>query len=284
MNANKIYAMTYEKIRIFATDLDGTLFQNWNTLSPYAADTLRKLRAKGIKVVISTGRPYYSVKNNIPEELYDYASCMNGQDIYCVEDQSHIYAPELSHEDVRELYGMFAKYPLILNAASSSRSVYICSKPLTILFAIRDIPRNIKRFLLRRPFVQRDVSNDPETLFEMNVAKLCFSGTERFLRHFATRLNPERFSCFFVNNCWLEIQAAGVSKGAALHQILERERLTAENAAAIGDGENDLSLLQAAGLKIAMKNAMPTLKACADEIAGHHLDDGCAHWLESHLL
>ena len=65
-------------IKLVALDLDGTLLSSFGLLSPFAAQTLRDLRKKGIIVAISSGRPFYSVQNIIPDDCYDYASCMAG--------------------------------------------------------------------------------------------------------------------------------------------------------------------------------------------------------------
>lgn len=276
--------MSYSDIRLFATDLDGTLFSTFGTLSSDAQEALRSLRARGIIVVVSTGRPFYSVRNTLPDDLYDYAACMNGQDIYIRSEDRHILYPELTEEDVSYLRSCFRRFPLVMNAATAKRSVYICSPLMSAAYFVRDIPRNIRRLLKGRPFVKRDITRSFADIDGQPIAKLCFSGTPGTLRSFLSRLEPERFSCFFVNSHWMEIMSAGISKGEALRCIRQMEKISKEQCAAIGDGENDIPLLQEAGIKVAMKNAMPSLKAIADETALSAQDDGCAKWIQEKLL
>jgi hydroxymethylpyrimidine pyrophosphatase-like HAD family hydrolase len=74
--------------------------------------------------------------------------------------------------------------------------------------------------------------------------------------------------------------APGVSKGVALHELIARLGVPREAVVAFGDGENDIPLLEAAGLGIAMANAMPALLPYAAETTLSNADDGVAVALE----
>ena len=284
MIPHKMWTMNEKDIRLFATDLDGTLFSTLGSPSKYTADILKRLRAQGVIVVLSSGRPYYSLSRSVSEDLYDYASCMNGQDIYIPASRKHIRKKELSADDVNTLRSLFKRYPLIMNAATEDKSVYICSPLMSAAYFFRDLPRNVCRFLTKRPFVHREISSSLKALDGKPAGKICFSGTRKMLQNYADHLDQERFSCYFVNSHWLEVMPAGISKGNALKEIMTMEGLTSEQCAAIGDGENDIPLLEVCGMKVAMKNAMPKLAEIADFRAGSCIEDGCAKWIEEHLL
>ncbi|HZC04175.1 MAG TPA: HAD family hydrolase [Ktedonobacterales bacterium] len=79
---------------------------------------------------------------------------------------------------------------------------------------------------------------------------------------------------------FVEVMAPGVSKGVALRELAARLEIPREATVAIGDGENDIALLDAAGLGIAMGNAMPALFAHAAQTTLSNADDGVAHALE----
>lgn len=79
---------------------------------------------------------------------------------------------------------------------------------------------------------------------------------------------------------FVEVMAPGVSKGAALHELAAQLGVAREEIVAIGDGENDIPLLEAAGLGIAMGNAMPALSALAARHTLSNAEDGVAHALE----
>ncbi len=82
----------------------------------------------------------------------------------------------------------------------------------------------------------------------------------------------------------LEIVAKGVNKGAALVRAAAMLGIPIEETIAIGDGENDISMLRAAGLGIAMENAPDNVKAAADVIAPPCDRDGAAQAMEKYLL
>jgi hydroxymethylpyrimidine pyrophosphatase-like HAD family hydrolase len=65
-------------------------------------------------------------------------------------------------------------------------------------------------------------------------------------------------------------------KGVAVQEVLRYFQLEAENAIAFGDGENDIDMLQAAGLGVAMGNASDRVKEMADEVCGSVEEDGIA--------
>lgn len=82
----------------------------------------------------------------------------------------------------------------------------------------------------------------------------------------------------------LEVLPPGASKGAALKVILKELNIPADRVMAIGDGENDIELLQAAGLAVAVGNAVPALKEVADEVVGSNDEDGVAEAVERFVL
>ena len=73
------------------------------------------------------------------------------------------------------------------------------------------------------------------------------------------------------------IPAAG-GKGRGIRKVLEHFRLDAADAAAFGDGNNDIEMFQAVGTGVAMENASEQLKAEADEVCGHVAEDGIYYY------
>lgn len=78
----------------------------------------------------------------------------------------------------------------------------------------------------------------------------------------------------------VEINAKGVSKGLALGALCDHLGVTTQRTLTFGDNENDIPLLQAAGLGVAMDNALPSVKSIADRITGPVHEDGVADVLE----
>jgi hydroxymethylpyrimidine pyrophosphatase-like HAD family hydrolase len=76
----------------------------------------------------------------------------------------------------------------------------------------------------------------------------------------------------------------GNSKGKRLAQWVESEGLSMEQVIAFGDNFNDLSMLEAAGLGVAMGNADEAIKARADLVIGTNLEAGIAGTIYKHLI
>lgn len=78
---------------------------------------------------------------------------------------------------------------------------------------------------------------------------------------------------------WLTVQAAGVTKGRALRDLAQHVGERLEATTAFGDEVNDLPLFEAAGVSVAVANAIEPLRAIADEVIGPHHEDSVSHYL-----
>lgn len=83
---------------------------------------------------------------------------------------------------------------------------------------------------------------------------------------------------------WLELMPLGITKGSGLQALTELLHIPMANVMAFGDGENDIEMLQAAGIGIAMENAMEEVKAAADDITADNNNDGIAAALWKYLM
>jgi hydroxymethylpyrimidine pyrophosphatase-like HAD family hydrolase len=79
---------------------------------------------------------------------------------------------------------------------------------------------------------------------------------------------------------FLELMAAGVSKGTGLRLAMNHLGLESASVMAFGDEENDLPLFAEAGFSAAPANAKETVRAAADLVIGSNADDGVAEFLE----
>jgi len=271
-------------IKLVALDLDGTLLSSFGLLSPFAAQTLRDLRKKGIIVAISSGRPFYSVQNIIPDDCYDYASCMNGQDIYICSSGKHIVKPDLSEEEKKHLVSYLKKYRMLMNCAYDNTGHYLADEKHRSFVNLFSFMNALRHKLSRQKYYHQDADYDLTVIENKSIGKFCFCGYPATLRRFYHELDHDHYSCFFVNSSWLEIMHIGISKGKAVQEIMSLEHLHPEECAAFGDGENDIPMFEVCGTRVAMGNAMHSLKRHATDIARSYYEDGCAKWMKNHLL
>ena len=276
--------MIKKDIKLFATDLDGTLFARPAHLTQYATETLRMLRAQGTRVAICTGRHYERILNGFPKDIYDYIVSNNGQDIYFLKENEHITLPVLTKEEIHGLLPLAEKYPVILMASTDKDFLTTGSKKNYIALTIFRLCMQVRDFIQHRLIQHADIDFNLENLENKYIIKVCFSGTASTLKKLAKEIPTDKYSVFFVNPNWLEVQPHGIDKGNGLRMIMERENILPEQVCAIGDGENDLAMLEVAGVKVAMGNAMPCLKEIATDHADHYFQEGCANWIRKNLL
>ncbi len=91
---------------------------------------------------------------------------------------------------------------------------------------------------------------------------------------------------FVPRSAWwqLDLSAKGCSKGAALFRLCELYGIAAADTLAIGDGINDLDLIQSAGFGVAMGNAVPEVLAAASASVADNASDGAAEAIERFIL
>ena len=271
-------------IRMIALDLDGTLFSKFGTLSSYAADVLRKVRKNGILVVISSGRPLYSIQREIPEDCYDFASCLNGHEIYDRMHDRHIVHRNLTEEEIRYLSKDLEAYRMRMGCSLKDGFQYFVSPSYVHYFRCLDFLSAVYHSLHHQKYWPATMLTDLTGLIHEPIAKLCYQGPEKVLKLYLSSIDQNRFSCFFVSPHWLEIQVKGTSKGDAYREIQQMTGIASSQCACAGDGENDLPMFAVSGLSIAPANAMPSVKQKADLIIGKNDEDSVAHWMEDHLI
>ena len=269
---------------MIALDLDGTLFSKFGTLSSYAADVLRQVRKKGILVVISSGRPLYSIQREIPEDCYDYASCQNGHEIYDRIHDRHIVHRNLNPEEIRYLSKDLNRYRMRMGCSLKNGFQYFVSADFFHYFHILDNLSAFHHFLHHQKYWPTPMHTDTTLLMKEPIAKMCYQGSSRVLKRYLSSVDQSRFSCFFVSSHWLEIQVKGTSKGDAYREIQQMTGIDSKECACAGDGENDLPMFAVSGLSIAPDNAMPSVKKKADLIIGKNDEDAVAHWMDENLV
>ena len=213
--------MIKKDIKLFVTDLDGTLFARPGYLTQYAAETLRMLRAKGTHVAICTGRHYERILNGFPKDIYDYIVSNNGQDIYFVKEKEHITLPILTKEEIHNLLPLAEKYPVILMASTDKDFLTTGSKKNYIALTLFRLCSQVRDFIQYHRFHHAEIDFNLENLENKYIIKICFSGTTGTLKKLAKEIPLDKYSAFFVNPNWLEVQPHGIDKGNGLRMIMD---------------------------------------------------------------
>ncbi|MEY8355539.1 HAD-IIB family hydrolase [Lachnospiraceae bacterium 54-53] len=109
--------------------------------------------------------------------------------------------------------------------------------------------------------------------------KILTAGDAIYLReHYKEMMEPfkDTLSCMFTAPVYFEFTARGIDKAKALEAVLNPMGYRRDEVIAFGDGQNDITMIQYAGVGVAMDNAVEELKEAADEITLSNEDDGIA--------
>ena len=266
--------------KLIAFDLDGTLLDDEKRIPPENVRALEAAAARGWVPVPATGR----IVRGIPEPVkalpgVRYFIVSNGAGVYDAAEDRLLYRGDVPLELALRCYEYMDTLPVIYDCYQNesgwmTRSMYENCAPyfptephmLEIVKRLRVPVDDLKETLRQRgePLQKLQMFFKPEDLDER----------ERQLRRIP-ELFPELVATTSVSNN-IEINSVNAGKDKALLALAEHLGIRREDTVAFGDGTNDLAMLRAAGLGVAMANAAPKVKAAADEITGSNNDAGVA--------
>ena len=267
-------------IRLIAFDLDGTILRSDKSISERTMQALRAAKEKGVLLVPSTGRLYRS----LPEVFLDpsfvqYLILVNGAQVYnAAADQT------LLREDLTPALAMqmlsFLKNRNVVRGVYIDGLGHMSPEDYAEIEAVAANPATAA--LMRRSYIQTE---DLEG-FTQSVPS-----TQKIIAFFRNPADKQpvtqeilsQFSDYAVSSSLgnnIEINAKYATKGYALHFLCRELGLTPGQCMAFGDGTNDLSMLRAAGLGVAMANASQEVQSCADAVTETNDEDGVARMIE----
>lgn len=259
-------------------DMDGTLLNSKSLVSLANAKALKEASSRGVKIVIATGKARPAVinvlkmvdlagKNGIISE-FSPGVFLQGLLVYGKQGQE-IFRRSLDPSVCREasLYSLENKVPLI--AFSNDRCLTLFEHPL--VESLHTIYHEPKAEIM--PSVE-------ELLAGSEIQKLIFldtaEGVASTIRPYWSEATGDSASVVQAVPDMLEIVPSGTSKGNGMKKLLNHLGVTANEIMAIGDGENDIEMLELASLGVCLRNGSDKTKAVADVIGVSNDEDGVA--------
>lgn len=271
-------------IKMIGLDMDGTLLTTEKKLTAYTKAILRKALEQGIEIVLSTGRAI----TGIPKELLEmpgmkYAVTINGARILDLRENKVIYENTLSIETALKLLDIIGEYDAIQEAFINS----VCYSSKDKLSHANDyfVHPSIAEYIVKS---RTPVENVRATVIEKNSSVDKVNGQFRNAEdkkssyELLTKV-PGVVVVSSLGNNW-EINAEGTDKGSAMLKLGELLGIQREEIMACGDGMNDIAMLKAVGLGVAMENADPEVREVADYITASNDEDGVAKAIEKFAL
>jgi Cof subfamily protein (haloacid dehalogenase superfamily) len=271
-------------IRIIALDLDGTLLDSQKRLSDGNRAALEYASAKGVHIVPTTGRFFGMMPPAVRElPFVRYAITINGAQVYDRRDEKAIVREEIPLPLALEIMRMLDGYDVIydcyrdnwgwMTAALQERAEAYASDA-HYLKMVREFRRPVLELKAHLEATAGQGGVQKVMLFSRNVHGEGEAVLERIVAETARRFPEIKVTSSTWNN--LEFNISTAHKGNSLKRFAEHLGLTLDNCMAFGDGMNDLTMIEAAGLGVAMANAHPRVLEAADHVTATNDEDGVA--------
>lgn len=269
--------------RLVASDLDGTLLRNDQTLSPENSEAITQMHAAGVQFAISTGRTY----GEIPEVLRQHP----GIRWYICSDGGLIYDKQEGRSYTACMEGSLQK--LVLDALFEAGCFFTAHYGgVSYYDGSRFVPQELA-YNNVSPYFQQLVRECDVPAADFKTFCYGMEGVEQITAFFHSDeilsqcrqrlLATGKIETAWPNPCYMELYHADAGKGRGLKRLADILGIDPKETIAIGDTVNDSSILQAAGLGLATDNAKPELKAIADAVICSNEEHVAAYVLEHYL-
>ncbi|MBQ7059465.1 MAG: HAD family hydrolase [Firmicutes bacterium] len=262
--------------KLFLTDLDGTLLDDDKQISPPTRQVLEKWTKAGHIFAFGTGRALTSalaIRQALGlEKLCRYLVCYNGVQIYDAMEKKMIFETGIRQETVLKIMDLAES----LNVhCHTYQGPYIVARRETQ--ALKDYGVHIHMPVIFSETVIEQLVMPPCLLLAIERQE---PEKLKTLQQALKEQFSDEVTSYFSSSEYLDILPAGVNKGKALSTLASHLEIPIEDTIAAGDEENDISMVEAAGFGIAMKNGTERIRALADMITE---EDNCHDGLATAL-
>jgi hydroxymethylpyrimidine pyrophosphatase-like HAD family hydrolase len=275
-------------IRLLVMDVDGTVTNSRHEVTPAICDTVARIRAAGIRVVLATGRryrdtlpvaarlgiegPLITASGALVKRTTDHCTLTRAEFgpgvlegvVACIVSAGH--EPVLYSDSFADGFDFHCR-SLAVAPTSSADAERGALGLAEYLERNRELARVVPDLHLRPP---------PGVFagFTMGPHRAMLDLEESLHAVFPGRLSLHTIRSPRYLNWMCEIAPAGVTKWSGVLSLAGEWGIAPEEICAVGDDVNDLPMIRGAGLGIAMGNAQPEVLAAADRVVGRHDDDG----------
>lgn len=257
--------------------MDGTLFDDDETVSPRTRAAVRAAVAGGAQFVLATGRPPRWIRPVVDALGFaPMAVCANGAVIYDPATDTVVSARTLSVDTLAQLAEIatrvipgagLAVERIGKRAHDTATPQFISSPGYEHAWLNPDNTEVSIEDLLSAPAIKLLIRKAGATSADMAAELSRYIGVNGDLT-------------YSTNNGLVEITPQGISKATGVREVAEPLGISDAHVVAFGDMPNDVPMLRHAGLGVAMGNAHPDALAAADEVTTRNSDDGVARVLE----
>ncbi|MDO5155771.1 MAG: HAD family hydrolase [Eubacteriales bacterium] len=242
-----------QDIRLIASDMDHTLLTEQGQLPPGFADYINRLDEKGIRFVVASGRPMYTLKAMFSEQ-WDKLAVISDNGAAIVNQGDMIYKSLMRVEDYQEMIRFVEDETEGVSVLCALEGAYVLKK-------YERYSEYFRAFLKDLVFVDDmrslDVEANKFTVF------LPEAGSKQAYDTIYAPRYQDRFSVTIGGDVWIDIMNKGVDKGMAMEKIGEVLGVDTKQMMAFGDNYNDAEMLKTVYHSYIVANAQPGMEQFA---------------------
>lgn len=271
------------KYKLIACDMDETLLNDEKHVSPENHNAIKKVCELGVKFVLASGRGYTDIQNvartlNLADKHGEYTISFNGGVITENKDNKILFKQGITFEQTNTLFKIGLGYDVGFHIYTLDK-VYIYRATQEELDYMTGRLDNC--IVLPEPNI--------DFLKDETIIKILFQNNDRqyleTIEREMTRETLSQFSISYSGNRYIEFNSQGVSKGNALLQLAKMLGINQDEMISIGDNNNDISMLEVAGLGIAVANATTDAKEAAKVVSEYtNNQSAIAQVIEQYVL
>lgn len=270
-------------IRLVALDMDGTTLCGHDELSQENRMAIEAAIAQGVVVAFATGR----AKEALPEVVKGiagirYAITSNGASVIDLQENRRIYRNEIEPEAVRTVLDLVTQYDIMVEAFADG-AAYMDVRWKERLHTYR-LPEGYKAYALATRHAIPDLFAFMRGRSGIENINLNFEdpALREQLYPLLQKLPGVTLTTSLPHN--LELGGLTTSKADGLRALAEYLKIRQEDIMAMGDNENDRSMMEFAGLSVAVDNALPSIKAVSDAVVVSCENHGVAEAFQRFVL
>lgn len=276
-------------LKAIVMDIDGTLLNNEKKVSPRTKEKLIEAQKRGIKLVLASGRPtqgMIALADELEMDQYEgFIVSYNGGSVYDVKTEEVLFNQAIPTDlanNILEHLGEFDVVPMV----DHEDYLYVNDAYFDIKAEGPAGFMNIVHYESRGGDFKVAEVEDFRKVIKNPVNKILVAGNPDYLEeNYIAMREPfdDVVTAAFSAPFYFEYTDKGIDKAKALNEVFPAMGIAPENMVSFGDGQNDRSIIEYAGVGVAMGNAVPEILEVADEVTSSNDEDGIAEFLGNYF-
>ena len=260
-----------DTIKLIAVDMDGTLLRSDKTVDPQTAADIKTAVESGILVSYCTGRGLAEMQDVfriLP--MVRYAVCNSGSVIYDQGEDRFLYRNGITHPYITQIVELADRYDAMPHFLTDRESIVSAED----IDHMEEFHMGIYQPMFRQ-IARRVEDMTAEGSRQTSIAKInIYFRTAGDRKEVYDTLKDLPLQVSLSENTTLEMTAPMINKGTGLERLAEHLKIPMSQTAAIGDNYNDAEMLKAAGVSVAMGNAIPEIREMCDIVTADNDRNG----------